>query len=128
MAPDQEKAVQAWAKGARNAFDTAETLFEKKKYDHALFFCHLALEKAMKSRYFALKDKRPPYTHDLVYLAREINPTLAEEYEYQLAEINTFNVSARYEEEKLGLYKKATPTYASTWFTATKELLEKILP
>src|SRR3989344_8046849 len=115
MSPDQEKMANAWKDGSRDAFDTAEKLYESKKYHHALFFCHLAVEKALKAKYALGHSDMPPYTHHLVLLASKVDTKLTEEQQIFLPEINTFNIAARYDEEKLNLYKKATQTYAQEW-------------
>src|SRR3989344_9132363 len=119
MSPDTEKAAKAWKEGARDAFDTAEKLYTSKKYHHALFFCHLAVEKALKATYILAHNEMPPYTHHLVFLASKVDTKLIEEQKANLPEINTFNIEARYDEEKLKLYKKATQSYAQEWMAHT---------
>lgn len=127
MAPDQEQAVQRWTEGAWDALDTAERLFESRKFHHALFFCHLAVEKALKSRYIATHNSLPPYTHDLALLASRIPMALTAEQQRSLAQLSAFNIAARYEEEKLDLYRKATAEYAQDWTERAKALLGIIL-
>lgn len=127
MAPDQEQAARRWAEGAWDALDTAQKLFESKKFHHALFFCHLAVEKALKSRYIVVHDALPPYTHDLGLLASRIPTSLTMQQQRTLAELTTFNIAARYEEEKLDLYRRATPEYVAQWIEDTKVLLKGIL-
>lgn len=127
MAPDQEQAARRWAEGAWDSLDTAQKLFESKKFHHSLFFCHLAVEKALKSCYIVMQNALPPYTHDLALLASRIPITLSMEQQKALAELTTFNIAARYEEEKLDLYRKATLEYTAYWIKATTALLERIL-
>jgi len=52
----QDESIKIWVDGARDAFDTSEKLFDSKKYHHALFFLHLALEKALKALYVSKKN------------------------------------------------------------------------
>lgn len=127
MAPDQKQAAERWAEGARDALDTAQKLFASKKYHHALFFCHLAVEKALKSAFIAEHNKLPPYTHDLLLLTSRLSGSLEVTYRKELKEINTFNVSARYQEQKLDLYHRATQTYASKWFKICIAIAQEVL-
>ena len=46
---DEQKIIQYWAATSKQDFETAEILFENKKYSHALFFCHLSIEKILKA-------------------------------------------------------------------------------
>ena len=123
----QEMAVKIWVDGAIDALDTCDKLFKSKKYHHALFFCHLAVEKALKAKYALGHSDMPPYTHHLVLLASKVDTKLTEEQQIFLPEINTFNIAARYDEEKLNLYKKATQTYAQEWMGHTSEILKTLL-
>jgi HEPN domain-containing protein len=127
MAPDQEQATNRWRAGAQDALDTAQKLYESKKFHHALFFCHLAVEKALKAKYIAVHNEMPPYTHDVLLLASRSGTNFSQEQLRALAELNTFNVSARYEEDKLELYNKATPEYARHWIDQTSLIIQSIL-
>lgn len=55
-----------------------------------------------------------PYTHNLIRLAELANMKLSEEETEFLREVNTFNMEARYPEEKLIFYKRCTPEYTET--------------
>lgn len=71
-------------------------------------------------------DTPPPPTHDLVRLAESAGLTLDKEKIQQLAEISTFNVAARYDEEKLQLHKKATASYLQDWLHKGTKLFEEL--
>lgn len=69
MPIDIEKQINYWRKGAEENLATAEYLMKGGMGKEALFFAHLAIEKALKALTVkAIKDV-PPYTHDLPYLA-----------------------------------------------------------
>lgn len=121
----QQKAIDIWIEGSRDALDTAQKLFESKKFNHSLFFLHLALEKILKAIYVSKKDEAPPFTHDLVTLAEKCSINISDDQKLQLAEISEFNVSARYEEYKYQIYKKATEEYTTEWFKIGEDLLKK---
>lgn len=38
-----------WTESAIDALDTSKTLFNGKKYNHSMFFLHLAIEKIIKA-------------------------------------------------------------------------------
>lgn len=119
---DTTEAVQYWKASANDAFDTSDKLFESKKFDHSLFFVHLSIEKILKALYIQIKQESPIFIHDLVRLTESCELTITEEQKLQLAEISTFNVSARYDDYKLKFYKKATDSYSDQWRNIGKEL------
>ncbi len=123
----QEMAVKIWVDGAVDALDTCDKLFKSKKYHHALFFLHLALEKIIKALYISKKDSSPPYIHNLKQIAESIEIDLNEEELDQLDVISEFNVSGRYEEYKYKIYKKATKEYTEVWMDIGKKFYKLFL-
>lgn len=121
----QEMAVKIWVDGAVDALDTCDKLFESKKYHHALFFLHLALEKIIKALYISKLDESPPYIHDLKELMVLTKVDIEKEEFKQLEEISKYNVSARYDDYKYKIFKLATKEYASEWIKIGKKLYEK---
>lgn len=121
----QEKAVKIWVDGAVDALDTCDKLFESKKYHHALFFLHLALEKIIKALYISKLDESPPYIHDLKELINFIELDTEKEELKQLEEISKYNVAARYDDYKYKIYKLATKVYTFKWIKIGKKLYEK---
>lgn len=121
----QQKAIDIWTIGAADALDTCDKLFESKKYHHALFFLQLALEKIIKALYISKLDDSPPYIHNLKQIVKlsKIDITILESR--QLDEISKFNVSARYDDYKYQMFKKATKDYTEKWITTGKKLYEK---
>ena len=118
--------VKIWKDGAEDTFDTAEKLFAAKKYHHSLFFLHLALEKILKAVYISKKDESPPYIHNLKYLAEKANISISDNEIVQLDEISEFNITARYDEYKYKIYKRATKEYTDKWIKIGKELYRKL--
>ncbi len=111
----QTESIKIWVDGSIDAMDTAQKLFESKKYHHALFFLHLAIEKILKALYISMKDEAPPYIHNLRQISEIAGLKFSEAEMDQLDQISEFNVSARYEEHKYKIYKKATREYAEEW-------------
>lgn len=119
--------LKYWMNGAMDALDTARKLYEDKKYNHALFFLQLALEKLIKGIHFKLKNDPPPYEHDLVRLGRFAKIDFTEEENEDLREISTFNIAGRYDDYKLAFYKKANLEFSKKWFEVGENIFRKVL-
>jgi HEPN domain-containing protein len=46
---DRDRWHKHWNEESIDALSVAKSLYESKKYNYALFFCHLACEKCLKS-------------------------------------------------------------------------------
>jgi len=112
-----------WTKASSQDYHTAELLFKNKKYHHALFFCHLSIEKLLKAKITHKTNSAPPYVHDLVRLAEKTGILFSEQLRNDFAEISTFNIQARYDDYKLSFYKKATRIFTKKYLIKTKEIL-----
>lgn len=64
-----DKPADEWLRQAGRDRRAAEHLFEGGFYEHATVLAHLAVEKALKGLYRAQKERNPPVTHNLSYLA-----------------------------------------------------------
>jgi HEPN domain-containing protein len=121
MDEKQEKRFEFWKKSSKEEIETALVLLKKKKLRQSLFFVHLSLEKILKALFIKEKREHPPITHNLIYLAKEINLDLSEERENFLIEATAFNIEARYPDEEsspIG-YK-----YAKTKYGEALEILK----
>lgn len=121
----QSQAVKHWLEGATESWKTARHLYEGRRYDHSLFFLHLTIEKILKAVYVGLKNDAPPFVHNLSKLAKDCGFDLTETEIKQLDEISKFNISARYEDIQLKLYKRATDQYTRKWFAVAEKLYQK---
>jgi len=112
---DQAKLIAYWLETAAHDFETMESLFASKRYDAALFFGHIVLEKAFKALVVERTGDHAPYTHDLTRLAALAGRDSSEEELSFLETVNTFNMEARYPEEKLAFYKQCTYEYTEPY-------------
>lgn len=110
-----------WKKTAQEDWETAEALFAISRYHHALFFCHLAVEKILKGLVYTKAKAHPLPIHQLVKLATQANLSLTPQQEHQLDEITSWNIEARYDSYKRKFYKKATKEFTSHWMDVAKE-------
>lgn len=127
---DIKKLQNYWFDGYKDALLTAEKLYQAKRYHHALFFGHLALEKLLKAVVVKQTKDHASVTHDLVKLAKDANLEINSKILNELAEINKFNIRARYDNYKLAFYKTATKEYTAKWISVIKQIvlwLEQIL-
>jgi len=120
---EEQKIIKYWSMTSKQDFETAEILFENKKYSHALFFCHLSIEKILKAFIVRTTHTAPPLVHDLVRLAEKTGLGLSDKIKTGLAEISSFNIQARYDDYKLSFHKKANKRFAAKYIAMTKEIL-----
>lgn len=111
-----------WAKQSDEDWRVVQSLFNNKHYAHALFYCHLSLEKLLKAVVVQETKQQSPFTHDLLILAEKASVVLPQESLKQLNEITTFNIRARYDDVKYQFYKKATRNYTEEHIKITGKL------
>ena len=121
---DNTEVIKYWLKSSKEDLKTAEELYKVKRYHHALFFLHLAIEKILKGIYVKKNEKSPLPIHNLARLAEQCDIQLDENTRRELNEITTFNISARYDDYKFKFYKKATKEFADDWLKIGKKLYE----
>ncbi|MCL4708063.1 HEPN domain-containing protein [bacterium] len=120
---DIAKLAQAWQRSSREDFKVAKSLFDNKHYAYCLFFCHLAVEKALKRIYLLRQQKLPPFVHNLVRIADESGLQLDNALRMDLQELTTFNIKARYEIVKAQFHRQANKSYTQKWLTRSTEIL-----
>ena len=118
-----EEIYKYWMNASVEAFDTAKVIFEGGRYVHALFFCHLAIEKMLKAFVVKRTKDHAPYDHNLIKLAENAGVKFSDQDMDTIAEINTFNIEGRYDDYKLKFYKKATKLYAEKYFDEVKRIM-----
>ena len=123
----KEEAVSYWVNSANDDWEVAQNLFASKKYNHALFFLQLTLEKLIKAVHISRHDDHPLYVHNLVLLSQKAGLELDSNTQEELKEISSFNVSARYDSYKRDFYHKATAKFASEWIRKGQVIRNKLL-
>jgi HEPN domain-containing protein len=124
---EQKKHIEYWLDSADHDLDVAETLFQNGKYDWCLFVGHLVIEKTLKAFYVCDNQQSPPKIHNLPRLAAKTMLPLSEEQKTFLADINDFNLEARYPDQKLQFYTLCTKEFASENFSKIKEFYQWLL-
>lgn len=123
----QEEAVKYWIASAQEDWDVAQSLLESARYNHALFFLQLTLEKLIKAVHVSQKDESPLYVHNLVLLTQKAGVSFSDEELADLKEISSFNTSARYDSYKRDFYKKATHEFTVEWLERGEKLKAKLI-
>ena len=118
--------IAHWRKGARDELRSAQLLFEGGQYANALFHCHLAVEKALKTLFMEKEKKEAPFSHNLLDLARLLDRTWTPEQEKALDELTDFVSAARYN-DPVWAEHYADEQHASQWIAWGEDFLSSLL-
>ncbi|MGB9887141.1 MAG: HEPN domain-containing protein [Moorellales bacterium] len=91
--------VENWLAGSEYDLETARALLRSRRYLYAIYFAHLAVEKALKAAIVKHVGQPPPKSHNLVLLAKEARLEVGEEAASFLGELNAVAGTARYPED-----------------------------
>ena len=83
-AMDIERVKKFWIAGSDEDWRVARSLFSLTHYSHALFYCHLSLEKLLKAIVVQKTKRQSIYSHDLLILARIGKIALSQDQKEQL--------------------------------------------
>jgi HEPN domain-containing protein len=95
-----------------------------KRYIHAAFMCHLAVEKALKGLYASSLKSLPPKTHNLFYLSEKIKLNLPEELSGFLAVMNGVSIVTRYPDELQRMRKDYNKAKTKSMLDQSKGLVK----
>ncbi len=109
---DKNEIIKYWETLAENDVAVMQHLFDSRDFNYCLYIGHLVLEKILKAHFVKANDDVPPRTHDLVKLASKSGIELTDDFTNKLLLINTFNIEARYPDEKFSFYKMCTREFA----------------
>ena len=116
---DVDRQVEYWRSSSAEDFAAAASLAAQHPR-HALFFAHLALEKAFKALVTQAIAAVPPRIHDLLRLAELAGVTLTAEQRDFLARFQQHCLAGRYPDLQRGLPR---PEDVATELTQTREVL-----
>jgi HEPN domain-containing protein len=124
---DVNKTIKYWLDSAVYDLDTGRALLESKRFPYALFFGHLALEKALKAIFVKAMREHAPYTHSLTFLASKAKIEIPESIIDKLAEYTEFHLESRYPDEKKDFYKKCTEEFARNKFKEMEDVYQWLI-
>ena len=118
--------MKFWFESSDNDYETMNVLYQNRKNTWCLFIGHLVIEKLLKGLYGKsnFENPIPPKTHNLILLAKKSNLNIPKEIREKIQVINTFNISARYDDYKKSFDKKCTDEYTKLQIQSIKEVRE----
>lgn len=118
--------MEYWFKSADEDYDTMLYMKAGKKNTWCLFMGHLVIEKLLKGLYAKNNPDDPiaPKIHNLILLSQKANLEVPKEIREKIQTINTFNISARYDDYKKSFDKKCTDEYTKLQIQSIKEVRE----
>ena len=107
--------MEYWFKSADEDYDTMLYMKTGKKNTWCLFMGHLVIEKLLKGLYAKNNPDDPiaPKIHNLILLSQKANLEVPTEIREKIQTINTFNISARYDDYKRTFDEKCTDDYTA---------------
>ncbi len=102
-----------WFESADEDYDTMLYMKAGKKNTWCLFMGHLVIEKLLKGLYAKNNPDDPiaPKIHNLILLSQKAKLEVPTEIREKIQIINTFNISARYDDYKRSFDEKCTDDY-----------------
>lgn len=119
----KKEIIEHWVGMAERDWKSVGALFEAGQYIHALFFCHLVIEKLLKAHW--AKDNvenEPPRIHDLEFLYNQTELKLSTDHVDLLGIINSWNLEGRYQDYKDKFFKRASKAYTEEKLKAVDNL------
>ncbi len=123
---DKQKIIDYWVTSSDEDYDTMIAMYNTKRYSWALFLGHLTIEKLLKAYFVKKKEDYPPFTHNLLKLAKDSKLELSDDLKVNLITITAFNLNTRYDDYKRSFQKKCTPAYTLVWVNKIKEIISWI--
>jgi len=117
----KQEHISYWITSASENLDDALVMMKGKRYVMALFSFNLVIEKLLKAHWVKDNiDNTPSKSHDLQYLYNQTNLEFTmDDYNY-LGAVSGWNLSTRYPDYKMKIYKMCTPEFMKT----TKKKIE----
>ena len=108
--------------------ETAEAMFQSKRYLYVGFMCHQTIEKAFKAYFTKIKSETAPFTHSLSFLAKRggFYESFSDEQKEFIDQIEPLNIEARYPSHKERLMRSLTDSKCIEIIQRTKELQQWI--
>jgi len=102
-----DEKVTYWNELSEYDLETAVVMLNTGRYLYVGFMCHQVIEKIFKAFYSKLKEETPPFSHKLVYLAKQGNfyDNFSEEQKLFIDQMEPLNIKTRYPDYKKELAK-----------------------
>ena len=123
-----DEKVQYWIDLAEYDLKTSKILLKGGSYLYVGFMCHQSIEKMLKALFVFRKNEYPPYTHNLIYLAKksDIYDIITDDMKNVLDLLEPFHIEARYPKEKERVLRSLTKERCSAIIRSTEDVAEWI--
>ena len=118
------KDYKEWFLQSDYDYETAQILFENDKFVHAIFLCHLSIEKFLKGYYLKIIKKEPPKLHSPIFFIESIGLNVPKNYKEFILEIEDTAVASRYPDSITKLSDKFDKQTALLINDKTKDFLQ----
>lgn len=107
--------MEYWIESSDEDYDTMIYMKKGNRNTWCLFLGHLVIEKLLKGLYAKNNPENPiaPKIHNLILLSQKANLIVPNEIRDKIQIINTFNISARYDDYKKTFAEKCTNDYTN---------------
>jgi len=116
------KDTKNFIKSSEYDLETAQFMFDTRRYVYVIFMCHLSLEKLLKAFVSEANQTTPPKSHNLIYLIKIGNIQLPKDYLEFIAKINNASIITRYPEDFLKTLEAYPEDIAFEYLSITKEI------
>ena len=105
---DNKNLMEYWLDSSEEDYNVMKYLYKGKKNSYCLFFGHLVIEKLLKGLYAKNNPENPvaPKIHNLILLTQKAKLNVPDEIREKIKVINTFNISARYDDYKKKFFRE----------------------
>ncbi|MCI0751652.1 MAG: HEPN domain-containing protein [Flammeovirgaceae bacterium] len=113
---------EEWSNQAEYDFGTAEAMFQSQRLVYVVFFCHLSLEKLLKSLWVKKFNSVPPKTHNLLFLIEQLQ---IEEIKFLdfISDLNGLSIPTRYPDSLQKLTQQLNKEKAYDFLMNTKKVM-----
>lgn len=122
----KEELINFCFESAENDLDTMRLLYKNKKNTWSLFIGHLVVEKLLKG--LIIRNNSDvlivPRIHNLILLSQKAKLVVPNKIKEKIQVINTFNISARYDDYKKTFEEKCTDSYTKNQINNIEEVVK----
>lgn len=124
----EERTVTYWLGIADYDLDTAEAMYQTKRWLYVAFMCHQVIEKTLKAFWCGTQPDDPPYTHNLKRLAEGggLYGRMTPDQRSFIETITSYNIESRYPDDRTELAHTLTPQACRHFIDETKQLQQWI--
>ena len=123
MLMDLDK-VKYWRELSDYDLDTAEAMFQTRRWLYVGFMCHQTIEKIFKAYWCSKIEGTSPMSHNLINIAQScgLNAVMSEEQKMFISEIMPLNIESRYPSYKQAIAEGLSESRCRELIDKTKSL------